>query len=267
MPQPLLLLDLDPVKYATAFSIEKRDKESDILYCEPIKHAFYNVNSMVRKMLKRCESDNYQAFLTKLGDKTNFRFQFFDDYKANRIGIRKPVYLKEVHDFILKRWNAIEAVGEEADDLCSIWQYKYNPFGFDEKVVNSVICTIDKDLNNVPGWHYNYRSDEFYFVTELQALQNFYLQILAGDVSDNVPRIKKGWRQRTAEDRIKKAANEEEMIGIVTEEVRNVLEKNSTEENSNDEIVKNFIDRNGKLVWLRREEGEIWALPKYKEAI
>ncbi len=51
---------------------------------------------------------------------------------------------------------------------------------------NTVICSIDKDLQQIPGNHYNFVKKEHSFVTPEEAIQNFYKQILTGDAADNI---------------------------------------------------------------------------------
>ena len=49
-----------------------------------------------------------------------------------------------------------------------------------------ILVSIDKDLDTVPGWHYNYDKKITYFVTPEEASYNFYYQLLVGDSSDNI---------------------------------------------------------------------------------
>ena len=49
-----------------------------------------------------------------------------------------------------------------------------------------VIVSLDKDLKQVPGLHYNFVKKEFDTVTPQQGLINFYTQFLVGDTSDNI---------------------------------------------------------------------------------
>ncbi len=235
----------EPLVYRCGFSIEKKNKETDIIECEPVKHAFYNINSMMRKILSATGAKQYKTYMTS-NDKSNFRFELFPDYKANRKDVRKPIYYQDIREFGRRRWNVIEVSGEEADDACSIAHCEYNNLGWDKDITNSVVCSFDKDFNNIPGWHYNYIKGELYYVEPTQALRNFYLQILTGDVSDGIPRIKKGWRQKQAEDLLNKAEKEEEMLDIVKKELYNCG------------IQDQLIVR-GRLVWLRRCKGEMWT--------
>lgn len=261
-----VIIDGDPIVYRAGFAIEKVNKEMDIIETEPMHHAFYNVNSMIKKTLNKFEHDFFEVFLTASNDTTNFRFSIFPQYKANRKDARRPVYYKEIREHLFDKWGAETIKGQEADDTCSIWHCKALQEG-----KNSVMCSIDKDFNNVPGWHYNYVTDDLYYIDEIQALRNFYLQILTGDTSDGIPRIKKGWRQKKVEEELQKALTEQEMYDIIHKEISNLTENldkllwiiQNVPENRGD--IKDEILRRGRLVWLRREEGELWVPKITKE--
>lgn len=244
------IIDGDPLVYRSGFSIEKRDKENDCIVAEPMHHAFYNLNSMWNWITEEVQCSKTEVYLTST-DKSNFRFEVYPKYKGNRKNARRPIYFNEIREYLKFRRGAIVIHGMEADDMCSITQYKLNPLGFSEDSCNSVICSIDKDFNNVPGWHYNYVKDQLYFVTPLEALKHFYLQILTGDASDGVPRIKKGWKQKKAKEAIKKAQSEMELLDIVRKECILLDIENVDEE----------ILWRGRLLHLLRYEGDIWHIP------
>jgi 5'-3' exonuclease len=249
----IAILDLDPICYRAGFSVEKYNKELETLEVEPLKHALYNVNSMIRFCLKESGTNNYKGFLTS-SDKSNFRFSIYPAYKENRKDSRKPYWYKEIREFLVKRWNAEIVSGEEADDACSICQYNYNNLGFDPEVKNSIVWSFDKDFNNIPGWHGNYIKKEIYYISEIEALRNFYLQILTGDTSDGIPRIKKGWKKKETEIRLKQANSEDECRRIVIDVLRDTFQ-----EAEEVEINQMLIDR-GRLVWLRREPNQMWSM-------
>ena len=252
----LCIIDCDPLVYRCGFSVEKYDKEADILTVEPAKHAFYNINSMFRYCLKMSETDNYKGFLTA-SDKSNFRFQLFPEYKANRKDARRPFYYNEIRDFLVKRWSAEIVSGLEADDACSVTQCAYNPFGFDPEAGTSIVWSFDKDFNNIPGWHGNFVTKEIYYISPLEALKHFYLQILTGDNSDGIPRVRKGWRQKEAEQAINYCTTEEQMLDIVYNVIYtlNIDRPNNREETHKDIYIR------GNLVWLRRNWKEVWTPP------
>ena len=265
MSSRICLIDCDPIKYAASCVAEKKDKETEIITVAPMEHVFYNINSMIKKCIKACGARQYVCFLTPIRESKNFRSLIYSEYKAHRKDVRKPYHLDNAHKHVLDRWRAILAVGEEADDTMSIYHCGLNPFGFDTTFdsANTVLCSIDKDFNNVPGWHYNPRKDELYFVSEIEALRNFYFQIVAGDKADNVPRVKKGWREKETYEKLQKAETELELYDIILECVYTVMEKDlkDTDVLMHEGLAKDFILRNGQLVWLRRNAGELWALP------
>ena len=131
------IIDLDPLIYRCGFSVEKYDKEEDILTVEPLRHACYNINSMMKKILNATGTDQYLGYLTS-NDKSNFRFDLFPEYESNRKDSRKPIYYNELREFMVRRWNAKIISGQEADDECSIQQYKLNPLGFDPEMYKKI---------------------------------------------------------------------------------------------------------------------------------
>lgn len=253
----MCIIDADPLIYRCGFSVEKTNKETDIIEIEPIQNAYYNINNMIKKTLKATGAKDYTLILTAKKDKTNFRYDIFPLYKDNRKEARKPIYYSQLREYLQKTWKAYVVSGQEADDECSILHCKYNNLGFENTVLNSVVCSFDKDFNNIPGWHYNYIKDELYYLTEIEALRNFYLQILTGDTSDGIPRIKKGWRQKEAEEAISEAKTEKEMFDIVYKVIYNVLKE---DENNQDleVLAKDTVLSRGRLVWLRRQQNEMW---------
>lgn len=254
------LIDMDVLCYRCGFAVESYNKEEDEISVEPIQNAFYNVNSMVKKILEKTGSDRYLGYITS-NDKSNFRFSIFPDYKSNRKGVRKPYYYNEIREFLKNKWNAIEISGEEADDAISIEQCKLNRLGFDEDIKNSIICSIDKDFNNVPGWHYNFVQEKIYYVNDTDALRNFYLQILTGDTADGIPRIYKGWKQKKVEKELSQADNEGRMLQIVQDEIWDSMADNNEIELT-DALINDILIQRARLVWLRREPEELWNLKK-----
>lgn len=245
------IIDMDPLVYRCGFSIEKYNKTLELLEVEPLKHALYNINSMIKYCLKESGTINYKGFLTSV-DKSNFRFKIFPDYKLNRKDARKPYWYNEIRNFLVNRWDAEIVSGEEADDACSILQCSSNRMGFDPKSLESIVWSFDKDFNNIPGWHGNYVKKIIYYVSEIEALRNFYLQILTGDLSDGIPRIKKGWKQKEIENEIKEAKNEETCRQIIYRCIEGLFPEYKNSD------IKKIIQERGQLVWLRRNPNEMW---------
>lgn len=126
-------------------------------------------------------SKDYRLFLTGAG---NFREQVATllPYKGNRDPSHKPKYYVDLKDYLRDFWNAEVVTGREADDAigCAQWAAKDR---------DTVIVTIDKDLDQIPGYHYNWRKNEFYDVKMADANRFFWYQMLQGDKTDNIPGI------------------------------------------------------------------------------
>ena len=52
------------------------------------------------------------------------------------------------------------------------------------------IVSIDKDFDQVEGWHYNFVKKQQYYISKTQGLLNFYMQFLTGDRIDNIIGVK-----------------------------------------------------------------------------
>ena len=126
----------------------------------------------------------------------NFRYEFNNEYKANRKGKRnKYVNMLREH-LVLNLDGALASDVYEADDLI---YYNTQILSKDEWI----ICSIDKDMRQIAGIHFDYyqqkKYDEdgneykvrkgFNYVSELQAENLIFEMLLTGDVSDNIKGI------------------------------------------------------------------------------
>ena len=110
----------------------------------------------------------------------NFREKLatIKEYKGNREPDYKPTHYQAIRDYLGRRFDAIVIHGREADDEVSILARA------DEGV--TVVATIDKDLDQVPGMHYDYAKKVLYEVAPREAMLCFFTQLLAGDTVDNI---------------------------------------------------------------------------------
>lgn len=122
------------------------------------------------------EAQTWELFLT---GKNNFRTEkaVTAPYKGNRKS-EKPQHYGLLRDYLQYSWSAYLTDGIEADDMLAI---RATELGDD-----SVIVTLDKDLDQVVGWHYNFAKKDKYYITEDVGLLNFYKQFLVGDRIDNI---------------------------------------------------------------------------------
>jgi hypothetical protein len=137
-------------------------------------------------------------FLTGKG---NFRY---DIAKTTPYKVRdqeKPFHYHNLKAYAIGKHGAIVTVGMEADDALSLEQTK--------RPRDTIICTRDKDLRAVAGWHYGWemgnqpsfgpkRVDSFGSLAlssdrrtiKGEGILFFYAQTLMGDKTDNIPGLK-----------------------------------------------------------------------------
>jgi DNA polymerase I len=158
-------------------------------------------------------------------------------YKGNRKDAPRPVHLHSLREYLITAWDFRVANGQEADDAIGIHATLTRD--------NSIIVSIDKDLDMIPGHHYNPVKKDHYYVNDKVALKNFYRQILTGDKVDNI----------------------EGLRGIGPKKADKILGDFDTDLAMYEAVLKAYdgdaerVLENGQLLWIRRKEGELWQPP------
>jgi 5'-3' exonuclease len=219
---------------------------------EPLSHAVQNIDVLIKRIMKETGSDSYNIYLT---GSDNFRDELVDYYKKNRDPTHKPYWYKELKEYLIECYDAIVVDGQEADDAMGIAQMKgMNSFDILSHGTEypTIICTTDKDLNMIPGWHYNWQKDKKYWVTEEGATRSFYFQLLTGDSTDNIKGVA-GIGFKGAERILSRMETEKEMFIAVEKSYQDLY---GTWEGTK------FMEENVALLWIRREEDMGWEQPK-----
>jgi DNA polymerase-1 len=138
--------------------------------------AIWQTDQLVSRILEDVNADNWKIYLS--GD-NNFRFAIFPDYKANRRDQPKPKHLERLREYLVLEHNAIIADGCEADDELGIEGTRLGPDG-------AIICSLDKDLLQIPSTNYNFHRRELRRIPPEEGLRTFYEQVLIGDSVDNI---------------------------------------------------------------------------------
>jgi 5'-3' exonuclease len=162
------LVDADIVAYRCASSCSPTKEKT---FQEPEHLAIQRADELLHRIGSTINADELRLILS---GSENFRKAFHPSYKANRVQ-PKPEHLDAVRNFLVEEWQATVCAGYEADDGLGITAAK-----------DTVICSIDKDLRQIPGWHYDFVKNELFEVDLETAIFNFYSQMLIGDRSDNV---------------------------------------------------------------------------------
>jgi len=123
-------------------------------------------------------------YVMAIGGPDNFRVDLFPDYKGNRKKAKdtRPEWFGDLKSWASNLEGSVESDNCEADDLVRVWALEC-----DEAGINRVVVSVDKDLDCIPGNHYNPRTKTIYQVCEEYAERFYWQQVLTGDSVDNIP--------------------------------------------------------------------------------
>lgn len=246
-------------KQANAFCVENDiplDRIESVIDPEPVEYALSSVKRMIANICEGAECDEYTVYLTGGG---NFRDELatIHPYKGNRKQ-PKPYHYSDIKQYLMDVQHAVLCEGQEADDAMAIACVQHG----------HTIATIDKDLNGVPGWHYNWNDNDLYYVDEEEANRFFYIQMLTGDSTDNIPSLFQMTGQR-ATAKIKEPLHHIDDAATMYEYVRQVwldaYEKNGMCLDEQVAVVDSWLLEIGRLLWMRRESNQMWVPPTKEE--
>lgn len=182
-------------------------------------------------------NNNFIVYITGKG---NFRYSIAKsyEYKGNRKEGTKPRHLADVRQHLVDKWGAVVSQDEEADDLIAIEAARCN--------YDVVVASIDKDMLQIPCDHFNFNKNEWKVVDEFGGTKFFYTQILTGDKADNIVGLFRVGPVK-AEKILEGCSNEGELYDAVVKAYNGNVER---------------VVENARLLWLRREEGQLWQPPK-----
>jgi len=225
------LLDADLIAYRCSATCEDFDTA---------EVAIDRCNYLTEQIIHASNSDAYTLYLT---GSENFRKKIYPEYKANRKDKPRPKWLQACREFLVTDWQAQVCDGIEADDAMGINQTE-----------DTIICSLDKDMLQVPGYHYNWVRDETTFITPERGLYNFWMQTIVGDVADNITGIR-GLGPVKAARLLDPLASVEYEDGL---EESDLVYYNFIRELYNDDT---RLHTNAKCLWILREENGIWLTP------
>lgn len=202
-----LLIDGDIIRYRCGFACEKkeyivaksegtwikaedksqakriRDTVEGTIFertdLKPVGDAIFYTDMAMAGIIEKTRPTGYTVYLS---GKRNFRFQIAvtEPYKGNRGP--KPIHYEAIGEHLIGQYNAQITDGIEADDAIGR--------DLSELPDGRVCVSIDKDLDQISGWHYNWVKGNAYWVTPKEGDFTFYTQLLTGDPTDNVPGIR-----------------------------------------------------------------------------
>lgn len=183
-------------------------------------------------------------------DGKNFRDDIYPEYKQTTMRVtgrdRHPDHFYQFKNWIYEQTDTIIADNIEADDLLGIYSHQ----------INSVIVSVDKDLNQLEGFHYNPRKKEerVYYQTAEEANLFLLEQLVKGDPMDKIPGIP-GWGNHKASQFIRERSHDP------AEAARGVLDLYRKTYN---EGWLNYFLFNGKLLYLMRRDYDWFTMDKFE---
>tara|TARA_R110000737_G_scaffold1601_3_gene4866 strand:+ start:1217 stop:1954 length:738 start_codon:yes stop_codon:yes gene_type:complete len=229
-----LIFDADSLIYASCFKRKDERLDKEDLFETDVDVAFKKFNTGLQgylDFLKEQVTIDEMVFCN--GSKNNFRNQITETYKANRTA-KRPDILGSLHNLVKFSYDSVYGDGVETDDVvATLWAEEVAKNG-----INSVIImSIDKDYRQFPCWlyDYNYKSRELVKISEKEALNNFYSQMIVGDNADNI-KVCKGYGKAYALKLFKESKNEFSLVSqtyrlykkVYGDEARNMFQQSKS---------------------------------------
>jgi len=164
------LIDADSILYIVGWHYKDTDNTD---------HVRDAVDRFITEILVKTKARQYAGFFSS---KITFRNNIYSAYKANRAethpGIEK--WKPYITEYCIQEWKFEKLSNYEADDAVA---------ELHRVMQNTVICSPDKDLKQVPGNNFNYGKDVHSVIEPAEALKNWAVQMLIGDTGDNIKGI------------------------------------------------------------------------------
>lgn len=168
----VVLIDADSLMYFSSYGSE----EDQILSETKLSEKIYDILNIVG------QSYNIDKYYVFVKGQNNFRYKIFPAYKKNRPA-KHPI-IETLNKYLVDNFEAIESHNAESDD------YVYSYSQLEEYRDRCIMCSVDKDLRQIPGIHYDYQKNRFHIVSEEEATYNLAIQMIMGDAADGIQGLK-----------------------------------------------------------------------------
>jgi len=144
----------------------------------------------LRSLMKKCTLDDFGSkladayiFVVSVPDAEGktWREHAYPDYKETRRHKKSPLWRRFLLNHMKEKYGAAYVEGWEADDIVTTMAYMTEACP-----LTPVVVHIDKDLDQIPGLHWNWKNAQAYEVTPYDAEYARQWQVLAGDAIDNI---------------------------------------------------------------------------------
>lgn len=255
------LVDADVLRYEVGFAAEAGWQQAGF---PPFDYVAELLHNRINNICAIVEATG-PPILYLTGD-TNFRFGIAKRQPYKQRAGNKPWHFKNLTAYMKAVYDVRQADLLEADDLMALEQCS--------RPNETIICTRDKDLRAVPGWHYGWElGNQPQFGPELvgefgyirlssdrksikgTGLLFFYSQCLTGDAVDTIPGLG-GCGPVGAFKILEGSATPEDALQRVVEAYKGLY---------GDDWRDNLLEQ-GRLLWMTRklhEDGSpvLWEIP------
>lgn len=257
--------NITELKGAVAKELDSElDESEDFVYTrdalDPEAFFYHSAKKMIEAQLQKIGEkfgEEKVTYTVMMDGDGNFRNQIatIRPYKGTRSVHAKPLMYNNIRQYLLDAFLAEVIFNHETDDEMAIRQTVSNDGGG-----RSIIVAVDKDMLQVPGWHLN-PNKGFKKVSQHQGDLFVYRQAASGDAVDNI-----GGAYKVGPAAAKKAITADmeprQMWDTLVGVYENSIVKHGDHYNGLDAEAAAL--ENMRLVYLRREPGEIWTPPELK---
>ena len=167
--EKIALIDADSIVFIAHWDSDNKT------YDKPLEVIKQSIDSIISSILINTKVNKYLGYVGYT--KAQFRYDAYPEYKANRKDREPLPFYKEAKQHMIDHWQFIPLHGIEADDVVNMLRIKID---------NSFICAIDKDLLQLEGTHYNYKTNEWVTTSKQEADLFFWKSMIIGDSTDNI---------------------------------------------------------------------------------
>ncbi len=224
------LIDCDILLYRCGFATKDH---------EPVENCLHSGKLAIEGILEKFPKREFHTLYLTGGKNYRDDIATMYVYKGNRDPKHKPKYYAELKQYFINSWNAVVTDGIEADDALGIAQWS-------AKDKSTVIVTTDKDLDQIPGWHYNPVTKTLYYVTLEEGDMWFLKQMLIGDKAvDNIPGIDGLGPKKVA--KLMGGKSVQEAVDIVEQQYKRQYK----------DAWREALIEVGNLLWMQRVPGKL----------
>lgn len=181
------VLDIDSIAYAIANPNKIKnddgsfalDEKGRFIYVDKTQSELESsCHNVLKDILESCLAEEYIGFI-KGNNTGKHRYAIKTDYKSNRSDLR-PHWWDFVSHYLTQNFNIHIVDNYEVDDIVNV--YRLNKEG-------AFTVAIDKDLLNLTGVHFNWKTKEWQANTLEEAELMFWKDMIIGQPGDAIKGI------------------------------------------------------------------------------